>query len=1212
MHERPRKLSSRLALVMLGISVVFGSAVASDIKGRVSGTITASDAQPVVGATITMQSSSETESTLSDTKGHYAFVSLIPDSYVLTVHREGYHDETRLDVSVQADVVKDESVTLESQISEIGHVTARSHSSLVQPGATSDMYSLNTNQQAVSHAFGGGNERDSITSSLSTVPGVLVPAGQAPGWGQSVLIRGGDYIQTGYEYDGVPLNRAFDQYAATPLSSLGTQEIQAYIGGAPIDQQTEGIGGYINQVIKSGSYPNSVTADVGLGGPAYYNKTALEFSGANGPDKKFTYYIGLSGMGFSQRIIDQSNGAAFASRYAPIAGYFPGTCGPNNTSGSCYANGDSAGTIGGLPLQPNGYKTWPTFWGEQPAGKDEEAVGNFHFAIPHHTDKGRDDVQFLYSNSQYSSSPNTSLGSLGSSFVQSNSPYYQDANVFTGSLNRPLINAQIGNVANIPFPGHQDLGINDPLSLSQSDSQLNEFALEKLAYRRNIGTDANLRLTLYSEQSSEWQNGIVGLYIPYAYGAFVTDYNLTSQTTGLDAAFTKQFNAQNLVNFDVSETTTKYRRTNNYADSFGGASPIAMLVNASNPTGGCYGLDSSGNPQLTDCAASGAASYVLPSVGPLGAGYQLTQSDSANPTIDNANTYVCGNGPCSYYTVSNGANASVNAGAARFSSFSVSDHLTPTNRLALDLGLRYDLFQYFPSNTDTPGNQLYVNTFNQLNCINGSDIASNPTAGGPCSAVGPGYRATNLTDVSHTLTFNEFSPRFGAAYTLNANNALRFSFGRYVQPAPAGTEQSANAGAFYPSVEQYATYGLNSPTNNIVPEVSYNTDFSWEHQFNDNATSMKVTPFYRTTSNEFATIVIDPKTNFSAYVNGLNRKSSGVELALRHGDFKKNGLSMMFGYTFTHSLAKFIQSPTGGSFVSAANQSIQNFNGFTSYCSGNPGSGLCPQTQIVSAAPCYLPAASGSMGTPTSSCGVGTIANPYWNAKPASLINPNGSYAAYDQPLAAGAGGGSTGNTVPNVASLLLHYRHNRLVVAPSFQYEAGARYGSPLASQGVNPASCSAGLNSSLTDDPRYPNGAAAGAGASSPYDASSCSSVMAIPNPYTGSFDTIGQYVQPSLLTFNLQMTYEASQNATIELTASNLLYRCFGGSKVPWSAGNLGCNYTQASPYVGNVYNPGDAIQQLAQSPYTPQINPIVQSNTAGAALPMQLYLDVKFKL
>ena len=58
-------------------------------------------------------------------------------------------------------------------------------------------------------------------SAIATVPGVFVAPGQAGyiGAGPSISIRGGDYDQIGYEIDGVPVNRAFDNYPSGPTSS---------------------------------------------------------------------------------------------------------------------------------------------------------------------------------------------------------------------------------------------------------------------------------------------------------------------------------------------------------------------------------------------------------------------------------------------------------------------------------------------------------------------------------------------------------------------------------------------------------------------------------------------------------------------------------------------------------------------------------------------------------------------------------------------------------------------------------------------------------------------------------------------------------------------------------------------------------------------------------------------------------------------------------
>jgi hypothetical protein len=116
----------------------------------------------------------------------------------------------------------------------IGRTATRAANSLVRPGQTASEYSVTPAQQAAAASLSGGGNLNSAYSAIASVPGVVVPNGDT-GWGQSIFIRGGDYTQAGNEVDGIPINRAFDQYASRALSSLGNQEVQVYTGNAPAD-----------------------------------------------------------------------------------------------------------------------------------------------------------------------------------------------------------------------------------------------------------------------------------------------------------------------------------------------------------------------------------------------------------------------------------------------------------------------------------------------------------------------------------------------------------------------------------------------------------------------------------------------------------------------------------------------------------------------------------------------------------------------------------------------------------------------------------------------------------------------------------------------------------------------------------------------------------------------------------------------------------------
>ena len=82
--------------------------------------------------------------------------------------------------------------------------------------------------------------------------------------------------QVAYEFDGIPTTRQSDLATIGTLTSLGNQEVQVYTGGTPATSNSSGLAGYINQVIKTGTFPGYATADLGIGAPAFYHQATVE------------------------------------------------------------------------------------------------------------------------------------------------------------------------------------------------------------------------------------------------------------------------------------------------------------------------------------------------------------------------------------------------------------------------------------------------------------------------------------------------------------------------------------------------------------------------------------------------------------------------------------------------------------------------------------------------------------------------------------------------------------------------------------------------------------------------------------------------------------------------------------------------------------------------------------------------------------------------
>ena len=131
-----------------------------------------------------------------------------------------------------------------SSLKTIGRVQTRATTSLIQPGVSADVYNIGVAQQRVAATLGGGGGLNNAYSAIASVPGVFVPQGQTGSY-QSIFVRGSNYTQVGYEYDGVPIQRSFDQYPGGNLSNLGQQEVQVYVGSAPTGTGSTALAGFI-------------------------------------------------------------------------------------------------------------------------------------------------------------------------------------------------------------------------------------------------------------------------------------------------------------------------------------------------------------------------------------------------------------------------------------------------------------------------------------------------------------------------------------------------------------------------------------------------------------------------------------------------------------------------------------------------------------------------------------------------------------------------------------------------------------------------------------------------------------------------------------------------------------------------------------------------------------------------------------------------------
>ncbi|HLI97454.1 MAG TPA: carboxypeptidase regulatory-like domain-containing protein, partial [Candidatus Baltobacteraceae bacterium] len=423
MHTFSRAARALVA-ALVTFTLVFGFVNPSlaGTTGSLNGVVTeATTGKPISDANITVTSPSQTATTRTDASGRYVFLSLAPDTYVLSLNKSGYESVALSGVSIFADQSQTVNAQLHPSLKTIASVTSRSSISPVKPGTTTDVYSVNPAVTRATAPVGGGADLDNAYSAIASMPGAYVPPDQS-GVNQTVYIRGGNYDQIGYEYDGVPVNRSFDNYPSHTASTLGQQELQIYTGGGTADSNATGLSGFINQVVKTGTYPGfgSVTGRVGT--PAFDHELQVEVGGAN-PDRTFSYYLGMSGYNSQYRYLTQDNGASVNSEFPQFwpsyvttnLPFWPAvypTCN-NNSANNFYVNPilGSSSTVA-LWNTPGCYDFLNSNI-DLPVGIDgRETVANVHFGIPHKHDSGRDDVQILYTNSTQSISAYNSPNDL--------------------------------------------------------------------------------------------------------------------------------------------------------------------------------------------------------------------------------------------------------------------------------------------------------------------------------------------------------------------------------------------------------------------------------------------------------------------------------------------------------------------------------------------------------------------------------------------------------------------------------------------------------------------------------------------------------------------------------------------------------------------------------------------------------------------------------
>lgn len=1173
-----RRIASLVAAIGISAAALFPLPALAGTTGGITGRIT--DAQtgaPLAGVTVTVTAPTQTATTVSDAGGAYAFLTLVPDTYTLRFAKDGYDVVSAAGTSVFADQVQTVNVRMNKTLKTIANVTSRAASNLVKPGTTSDVYSVNAAGVQAAQSLAGPGGLSNSYGAIASIPGVVVDTGEA-GWFQQVHIRGGDIDQVGYELDGIPVNRVYDNAPQTMLSTLGQQELQVYTGGTPASADAQGIAGYVNQVIRTGTTPGFLDGDLSVGAPAFFHRASVEAGGATA-DRRFSYYVGLSGADQDYNYFDNSNGAGVPNTF-----FYP----------FLLQNSDFAGPVYVGPAAANQFAPGNAFGIANTEQRD--SVVNLHWAIPH--GNLRDDVQALYLTSEVFANYYSSVSDLGTGLTGGALPW-NDGVVYDGPLLQPVVQ---GDAVNYYFPSSPSHAFDSPMPENIRDSNDNGVAITKLQYQHNFDSHSFLRAygyLMYSNWFIWGPNSANELY-----GAELADYEIPDHTFGGNISYTNELSSKHLFSIGASLTGANLQR---YSNSYDRSNPnVATLMSAN---GECYDT-TSGAPAL--CYDGEYGNDPDGSNAQLGAA--TLQAGQQQAIVGTA----AANG-AQYIATQGGLIANLNQVHTRFTSINATDEWRPDDVNVFNAGLRIENFKYLLSDeADNPATQFWFKQYNEDFCygpgltspVEGSYSASGtvcPQAGQETlDALGPAYELSDTVNPSISTT--RFEPRLSFTHTINADTVVRGSWGVYARPQNSSWVEYNTVQADLPAFlgQHFYSFGFRTPEHDIRPDTSYNSDLSLEHRFHGTDWAFKLTPFYRSTRDQLQNFFIDPLTGLESGLNVGHQISSGVEVALTKGDFSRNGFAGQLGFTYTHSAIKY-QDFDGLNYnvIDLLNRYIQQYNSFTRACAGaapsSSNSALCG-TYGGSNAVASFPGVNQTTGTPIAGL---NISNPYYDDAPRPLLTDNAWYSTYD--VIPGPYSAENGYETPYVATMILNYKHDRFTITPSLLLSSGAKYGAPLSWPGYDPSNCGATLS-----------GVTVGTAAADPASCGTNAQTglpLFVPDKYTGQFDNLGEFNEPWRLQLNLQTSYQISANIKATAVFTNLLDYC-GQRGYAWDQANV-CVYgalpSGILPPAGNYYpnSLASSPPPQLQYPYTFLLN---NNNTGfvGTRLPMEFTVNVDIRL
>jgi hypothetical protein len=292
--------STLRAVALFALSLIFFACLghhralinaAEVTTGLITGTVTNENGTPVPNAAVSAAGPSGRYSAVTDSRGRFVILGVVPDTYVVSVEAPGYEAANQTAVRVLTGQQQKTAFRLQTTIRTIGSVQARSQAFTV--GTPSDSFTVSgaaaRAQFPTTSSAGLANyTQGTVQGAIANVPGVdLDPFANA-------ILRGGRVSDAVFDYDSIPIPQGLiaepgGNVDGAQLPTTGIAATNVILAGYS-NQSDNALGGVVNQIPAVGTYPGSATLEVSDGIGTLNQFTNFQFLGAT-PDLKWRYAL---------------------------------------------------------------------------------------------------------------------------------------------------------------------------------------------------------------------------------------------------------------------------------------------------------------------------------------------------------------------------------------------------------------------------------------------------------------------------------------------------------------------------------------------------------------------------------------------------------------------------------------------------------------------------------------------------------------------------------------------------------------------------------------------------------------------------------------------------------------------------------------------------------------------------------------------------------